>query len=292
MPDERPQVAILGLGTMGSGMAQSLLRSEFEPDLWDRNPQRLGPFERTAGRIHESVADAVRDARVVITMVSDAAAVMELADDKGMVDALAPGAVWAQMGTIGVRGTELAAAFTRARRPDVAFVDAPVTGSREGAANGTLTIFASGPDAAREVTLPVFDALGSRTIWLGPAGLGSRLKLVNNTMIAFIAHGLGEAVALARHFNLTGEAVAEAFSSGMFASAYISGKLERMARHAYDPQFSLSLALKDVKLALETVDRERHPVFDSLARQWQQAVDDGLGGEDLTVITRILTEPA
>jgi hypothetical protein len=84
------------------------------------------------------------------------------------------------MGTIGVEATERLMAEAATRRPEVAFVDAPVTGTRDSARHGQLTILASGPDRARGTLDPVFQALGQRVLWLGPAGLGTRLKLVLN----------------------------------------------------------------------------------------------------------------
>jgi 3-hydroxyisobutyrate dehydrogenase len=290
--DRNLKIAVLGVGTMGTGMAHSLVRAGFRPTLWDRDPARLAPFAGTDAATVPSVPDAVRGADVVITMVSDAEAVMNIADDNGMLDALTPGAVWVQMSTIGVAGFERASAFAAERRPDIMLVDAPVTGSRQSAESGALTIFASGPDAARRRVGPVFDALGQRTLWLGPAGLGSRLKLANNTMIAFVVQGLGEAVSVAHDLDVPTDALMKAFDSAAFASPYVASKLARIERDQYDAEFSLALALKDVKLALDTVDPAHHPVLAALARQWQQATDEGLGPEDLTVITRQLDHGA
>src|SRR5690242_10291091 len=102
MTDARPQVALIGIGTMGHGMADSLLRAGFTPTLWNREPEALAPFAGTAAVTAEKVVDAVHDADIVITMVTDAHAVMAVADEQGMLDALRPGAIWIQMGTIGV----------------------------------------------------------------------------------------------------------------------------------------------------------------------------------------------
>jgi 3-hydroxyisobutyrate dehydrogenase len=102
-----------------------------------------------------------------------------------MLAALAPDAIWAQMSTIGVTGIDCVAALVQADRPDVTLLDAPVSGSKEPAEHGQLTIFASGPEQARSRAAPLFNALGQQTLWVGPVGAGSRLKLVNNTWIAF-----------------------------------------------------------------------------------------------------------
>jgi len=290
MTEGRPRVAVLGIGTMGRGMADSLLRAGMTPALWNREPARLAAFASSGAQPSATAPDAVRDADAVITMVTDANAVIDIADGQEMLAAMRPGAVWAQMSTIGVAGFDRVAALVAARRPDVLLVDAPVTGSRDAAEAGSLTIFASGPDEARPALAPVFDAIGGRTLWLGPAGLGTRLKLANNTMIAFIVQGLGEAIAVAHQLGLTTEAVTAAFANAAFESPYISGKLARIEHENYDAEFSLDLALKDVKLALDAVDRSRHPVLRALADEWQQASDNGLGSQDLTAITRVLVD--
>jgi 3-hydroxyisobutyrate dehydrogenase len=199
-----------------------------------------------------------------------------------------PGAIWAQMSTIGVEGFDRVAALVEQKRPDIMLVDAPVTGSRDSAEGGSLTIFASGPSEARSTMTPVFDALGQRTLWLGPAGLGTRLKLANNTMIAFVVQGLAEALSVAHHLDLTTEAVTEAFKNASFESPYLTHKLARIEQGQYEAEFSLALALKDVKLALDAVDPARHPVLDALASQWQQAADQGLGSKDLTAIAHLV----
>ena len=123
-------------------------------------------------------------------MVPDRDAVASVAGDQGMLAALPAGAIWVQMGTIGVAATDEFAALTAARRPDVTFVDAPVSGSKGPAERGELLVLASGPPAALERLAPVFAAVGRRTIRMGDAGRGTRLKLVLNTWVAFLMEGL------------------------------------------------------------------------------------------------------
>ena len=121
-----------------------------------------------------SALEAAARPRLPSRWCPNADAVVPVAGDDGMLAALPPGAVWAQMSTIGVVCTDRAAALAASRRPDVAFVEAPVSGSMVPDEEGRLTIFASGPDEARARLAPVFDALGWRTIWVGPAGPWSR----------------------------------------------------------------------------------------------------------------------
>jgi 3-hydroxyisobutyrate dehydrogenase len=170
----------------------------------------------------------------------------------------------------------------------VTLIDAPVSGSKEPAEQGQLTIFASGPDGARSRTAPLFNALGQRTVWVGPLGAGSRMKLVNNTLLAFKAEGVAASVAVAHRLGLDPKSVIDALGGGPLLSPWDNGKLQRIANGDYSAQFALALALKDVHLALETVDERRFESFASLAHEWERAVERGLGGEDLTVVTRVL----
>src|SRR6202044_179347 len=191
------RVAVLGAGTMGRGMAHSLLRAGFPVDVWNRTPEPAAQLAADGATAHEDPGNAVRHADVVITMVADAAAVNQVAFELGMLEAMRPGAVWSQMSTIGVSATGELAARVSKERPDVYFVDAPVAGTRGPAENGQLLILASGPDAAKPVLEPVYAALGREVKWLGEAGAGSRLKLVMNSWLVILVEGTAEMMALA-----------------------------------------------------------------------------------------------
>jgi 3-hydroxyisobutyrate dehydrogenase len=283
-------VAVLGIGAMGHAMAASALRAGIPTIVWNRTPAPTRDLAGLGAEVTETPADAARRAAIVVTMVTDTDAVISIARDQGMLAALAPGAIWAQMSTIGVAGIERVAAMVQAERPDVTFLDAPVSGSREPAEQGQLTIFASGPEAARPRVAPLFDALGQRTIWVGEVGAGSRLKLVNNTLVAFAAEGVANAAALAGRLGLQTETVVEALGGGPLVSAWQAAKLQRIATGEFSAQFALSLALKDVRLALQPADDDRFTAFACLAQEWQQAADAGLGDQDLTVVTRVLEQ--
>jgi 3-hydroxyisobutyrate dehydrogenase len=165
-----------------------------------------------------------------------------------------------------------------------------VSGSKDPAAQGQLTIFASGPDEARPRLTPLFDALGQRTIWVGPVGAGSRLKVVNNTWLAFSNEAVASSVALARRLGLDTDTVVDALGGGPLVSPWQAAKLQRIAKGEFSAQFALSLALKDVHLALQASGGDRFAALASLADEWQQVVDDGLGDQDLTVVTRALEQ--
>ena len=290
MTPAKEPVAFLGIGTMGHAMAASALRAGIPTIVWNRDPDATRDLSDRGAEVAESPADAAQRAAIVVTMVTDAAAVLSIAGDQGMLAALAPGAVWVQMSTIGVAGIERVIALAEAKRPDVTLIDAPVSGSKDPAEQGQLTIFASGRDEARQRLDPLFDALGQRTFWVGPVGAGSRLKLVANAWLALGAEAVNTSVALARQLGLQTETVRNALDGSPLVSPWQAAKLQRIAQGDFSTQFALSLALKDVHLALEAAGDDRFGALAGLADEWQAVVERGLGDSDLTVVTRALEE--
>jgi 3-hydroxyisobutyrate dehydrogenase len=249
MAHDHEPVAILGVGTMGHGMATSALRAGIPTMVWNRSQEATRDLAKLGAEVAQTAEDAARWATIVITMVTDADAVVSVAGEGGVLAALAPGAILVQMSTIGVAGIERVAAMVAAERPDVILLDAPVSGSKDPAENGQLTIFASGPDEARPRVTPLFDALGQRTIWAGTVGAGTRLKLVANTWLAFAAEAVSASVALAQGLGLETERLVDTLIGNPLMSPWQEAKLHRIANGEFSAQFALSLALKDVLLA-------------------------------------------
>ncbi|MCU1378242.1 MAG: hypothetical protein JWN29_1225 [Acidimicrobiales bacterium] len=274
-------VTVLGTGTMGSRIAANVCRAGIATAVWDKSPANAAALSDLGATVASSAAEAVAGADIVITMLPDADAVMSVFDEQGTLNALAPGAIWVQMGTIGVAATDRLAALRAERRPDVSFVDAPVSGSKDPAESGQLLILASGP-AGLEVKLEaVFNAIGRRTMWLGAAGQGTRLKLVLNTWIAFLMEGLAETVSLADGLGVPHAELAEALEGGPLAAPQAIAKLRKIDAQDYDPEFALAWALKDVNLALES-GVEHLPALAAIGDQWRRAVAAGYGGLDIS----------
>jgi 3-hydroxyisobutyrate dehydrogenase len=277
---------------MGSAMALNLLRAGLRVDVWDRTPEVAARLAEKGATAHDSPGLAVAHADVVITMLPDAAAVTSVAVDQGMLKALAPGAIWAQMGTIGVRPTEQLAASVADQRPDVRFVDAPVSGTRGPAEAGQLLILASGPESARPALEPVLGAIGSRTMWLGEAGAGSRLKLVLNTWLAFLMEGIAESVALADTLGVDHRALREALEGGPLAAPAALAKLAKIDAGDESPDFSLRWATKDVDLALAEAGDQTLPVAATISKRWHRLVEAGLGQADVSAVWHGLGQAA
>ena len=186
------RVAFLGTGIMGAPMARNVRAAGHEVSAWNRSREKAEPLAQDGVTVAASVAEAVAGADVVVTMLADAQAVEAVAEEAlGALD----GAVLVQMSTIGLAATDRLA--ERAEAAGVAFVDAPVSGTKQPAEQGKLVVLASGPEAVRERVDPVFDAVGAKTVWLGEAGSAQRLKLVLNTWLLGLTEALAEAIALA-----------------------------------------------------------------------------------------------
>jgi 3-hydroxyisobutyrate dehydrogenase len=168
-------------------------------------------------------------------------------------------------------------------RPDVMFVDAPVSGSKGPAEKGQLLILASGPSAAEATMGPVFAAIGRNTVWLGEAGQGSRMKLVVNAYMSVLIEGVAEALELAARLGIDTAMLAEAIDGGPLDAPIADAKLHKMERADYAPEFPLQWALKDVDLAIGAAPGAALPLLAALSRQWRAIVDARHGREDVSV---------
>jgi len=278
------RVAVLGTGIMGAAMARSLLRAGLRTTVWDRSASATAPLAEAGAEVAATPAEAVRDAGVVITMLPTPDVVTSVIFDEGVAGAFARWAAWAQMGTIGEAASAEIARRLGSLRPDVLFVDAPVSGSKGPAEQGQLLILASGPAAAQEATRPVFAAIGRKTLWLGSEpGQGSRMKIVVNAYMSILIEGVAEALELASQLGVDTGKLAEAIDGGPLDAPIADAKLHKMERGDYAPEFPLQWALKDVDLALAEAPGATLPLLAALSRQWRATVDAGHGREDVSV---------
>jgi len=280
-------VAVLGLGQMGRRIARRALGAGIPTIVWNRHREATRELAEAGAEVADTAADAALRAGIVVTMVSDAQAVGSIAREQGLLAALRPEAIWAQMSSVGVAATDKFVDLVRTQRRDVTFIDAPVVGSPELAERGELIILASGPQAARPRLNWLFNALG-RTIWTEPVGTGTRLKLVNDTWLAFASEAVVSSMAVAERLGLPTEAVLDLFADNPVASPWQQAKLQRLSRGEYEPQFSLDLALKDVQLAQQVAHEDQFVALAGLAEEWQRAAARGFGDQDLTVVHRTL----
>jgi 3-hydroxyisobutyrate dehydrogenase len=283
-PEAPDTVAVLGTGIMGSAMARNLITAGLRTTVWDRSASATAPLADGGARVAASPQEAVADSRVVVTMLPTVDAVESVMFTGGVAEALADSAVWAQMGTIGVAGTARLADRLGRQRPDVQFVDAPVSGSKGPAEAGQLLILASGPAAAESVVAPAFSAIGRKTVWLGAPGQGSRMKLVVNSYLSFLVEGVAEALELASRLGIDSAGLAAVIEGGPLDAPLADAKLHKIARGDFTPEFPLEWALKDVDLAIAAADGASLPMLEALSRQWRGAVQAGYGREDISAV--------
>ena len=269
-----PHVALLGTGIMGRGMAQNIVRAGIPLTVWNRTPEKAtGLGAEVAG----TPVAAVKGAHVVITMLPDAPVVEQVVREA----APEPGTVWLQQSTVGVEGNDRLAAL--AVELGLVHVDAPVLGTKGPAEAGQLTILASGPDEARDAVAPVLDAIGAKTLWLGPAGQGSRLKLVANSWVLTIVEGVAESLVLAKALGLDPQQLLDAVKGGAVDAPYVQIKGGAMLSGEYAAQFPLWGAAKDARL-IEAAGRGAGvelAIIESARRHFERALADGHGELDM-----------
>jgi 3-hydroxyisobutyrate dehydrogenase len=279
----RSSVAVLGAGgTMGFGMARNLARAGFELHAWNRSRERAEPLSDDGAQIHDTAAQASAAADVIVTMLTDADVVLgTMQGEEGALAGARSGSAWVQMSTIGEHGTSRC--IELAREHALAFVDAPVLGTKQPARDGELVVMASGPQAERERVQPILDAVGRRTMWVGEAGAGTRLKLVTNAWIVAVVEGAAETIALAEGLGLGGELFFEAIDQGPLDMPYLRLKGGAMVERDFEPTFALRLATKDAMLAEQSAERLGLdlPVLKAISERMQQAVPEH-GDRDLS----------
>ena len=269
-----PTVALLGTGIMGRAMAANIVKAGIPLTVWNRTREKATGL---GADVAESPETAVKGASVVITMLPDGPVVEEV------IREAAPerGTIWLQQATVGVEGNDRLAAV--ADELGLVYVDAPVLGTKGPAEAGQLTILASGPDEARAAAAPVFDAIGARTLWLGAAGQGSRLKLVANSCVLTIVEGVAESLTLAKALGLDPQQFLDAVKGGAVDAPYVQIKGTAKLGGDYDPQFPLWGAAKDARLIEEAARGAgvELAIIESARRHFERALADGHGELDM-----------
>jgi 3-hydroxyisobutyrate dehydrogenase len=276
-------IAVLGTGVMGAPMARNLARAGHEVRAWNRTIDKAIALREDGVDVRDDPASAAAGADVVLTMVSDADAVLDVA----RAIELAEGQIWWQASTIGLAGTEQCDALVA--ETGVALVDAPVLGTRQPAEEGKLVVLASGPDEALDACATLFDAVAARTLRLGGAGAGTRLKLAVNSWVLAVTQGTAETVALAQALGLDPNLVIEAVNGGGLDLPYFRMKAKLMIDEEFPPSFALTLAAKDARLVVEAAERSGAdiPLARAVAGRMTEGAEAGHGDEDMAATYRL-----
>jgi len=278
---ETVRVGLLGVGLMGSAMAHRLLDRGLAVIAWDRDSEQLRALEGRGGEPVEGPSEVVSGAGVVITMLPTAAIILDVVEP--LLEGWPESTVWLQMSSVG--GAEADQLTQVAEAHAVRLVDAPVSGSTHPAEEGELTILASGPDSARTAVEPVFDALASRVLWVGEAGMGSRLKLAANHWMITMVAALAESMHVCQAMGLDQQQFIALLDGGPLGSVYALQKLDEMRRHEYPAGFPVRLALKDLQLVREVEQSSgaTMPLLDAALERFTTASEE-LADQDVAAI--------
>ena len=282
-------VAVLGAGgTMGLPIARNIARAGIEVRAWNRTREKAESLKEDAATVFGSPGEAADGATVLLTMLADADAVIASVQDA--LPAVSEGGAWLQMSTIGEAGTERC--MELASQHALTFLDSPVLGTKQPAEQGKLVVLASGPEESQDRVQPIFDALGQKTMWVGEAGAGTRLKLVANSWVLTVVEGCAETVALAEGLGLDPALLFEALEGGTLDLPYLRMKGKAILERNFEPMFSLTLAAKDARLVKESA--ERHgldlPVLATIRRRMAEAVEEH-GDKDM-IATYLTSAPS
>jgi 3-hydroxyisobutyrate dehydrogenase len=276
-------IAALGTGVMGAPMARNLARAGHEVRAWNRSPDKAAALRDDGVEVRDDPAAAAAGADVVLTMLADADAALDVARRANLAD----GQIWWQASTIGLEGIEQCAAL--AEETGAVLVDAPVLGTRLPAEEGKLVVLASGPDSALDACAPLFDTVGQRTMRLGAAGTATRLKLAVNLWVLVVTQGTAETVAFAQSLGVKPEWVLDALEGGALDLPYFRMKSKLMLDEDFPASFALALAAKDARLVAEAAERHGAdlPVARAIAERFTQATEAGHGEEDMAATYRL-----
>ncbi len=279
MAESQP-VAVLGAGgTMGFPMARNIARAGLEVRAWNRSREKAEPLAEDGVKVFDDVAEAADGAAVILTILSDTDAVLEASQEA--LSSAGPETIWLQMSTLGEAGIERC--LKLAGELGVALVDAPVLGTKQPAEQGQLVILGSGAEESRPRLDPIFEAIGSKTIWVGEAGAGSRLKVAINSWVLTVVEGAAETIALTEGLGLDPKLIFQALDGGALDLPYLRMKGKAILERDFEPAFRLKLAAKDAALVVDSGERHNLdlPLFTTIRQRLAQGAKEH-GDEDMS----------
>ncbi|MFF0161240.1 NAD(P)-dependent oxidoreductase [Streptomyces sp. NPDC005263] len=276
-------VSVLGTGIMGAAMARNLARAGHTVRAWNRTRDKAEPLGADGITVTDTPAEAVEGADVVLTMLYDGPATLDVM--RQAASGLRPGAAWVQSTTAGIEVIDELADFARAHR--LVFFDAPVLGTRQPAEAGQLLVLAAGPAGSRDAVAPVLDAVGARTVWTGEDGAegsATRLKLVANSWVIAATAAAGEVLALSQALGVDPQSFFEAIAGGPLDMGYLRAKTQLVLDDRLTPaQFAVATAVKDARLIVRAGELSgvRLDVAAASAERLERAAAQGHADEDM-----------
>jgi len=288
---DKPLVAVLGLGTMGSGMARRLLEAGYEAKLFNRSPERYKSFKDSGAVLCKSPAEAAINADIVISMVSDDLVSRSLwQGPQGALSTAAAGAVLVECSTLSLDWVQELENLAKAR--GCRFLDAPVTGSKDQAESGKLKFLVGGDAETIAAIAPVLSVMSVEIVPLGPVGSGTTLKLVNNFLCGAQIAALAEGLAVLDRHGLNQNVALAVLMKGAVGSPLLQTIMARVASDDFTPNFSVSLIEKDLSYAINEGAKVGVDLSSAEAARsrFQQANAAGLGERDIASLVKWFLE--
>lgn len=279
----------LGLGIMGSGMARNLLRAGFEVTVWNRSAAKCSPFVAEGAKMAATAREVVATCDITFAILSDPQASLDVffgAD--GVEGAVGPGHDYVDCSTVDAETSRRIAAAVAAKGGR--FLEAPVSGTKKPAEDGTLIFLTAGDESLYADAVPALDRMGKKRVFLGPVGQGARMKLVVNMIMGSMMGILGEGLALGRKGGLDGAAILDVLDAGAMACPMFRGKGAMVLRDDYATNFPLKHQQKDLRLAVEMADELGQPLAAGTAARdlYTKAIEAGLGEEDMCAVAKVV----
>ena len=284
-------IAFLGLGIMGSRMAANLIKAGYPLTVWNRSAEKAAGLIGQGAQLAATPAEAARGKDILITMLSNPAAVEATAlGAQGFLDALPPGALWMDSSTVNPSFSRRMA--QEAARREVHFIDAPVAGSKGPAANAQLLFLVGGDPADVATARPLMDKMGRGVIHAGAVGMGASFKMVFNILLGQSMLAFAEALVLGESLGLSREMMFDALGSSIVAAPSAVSKRPKIEAADYEADFPLRLLAKDLELAsLTAFERGVAMPSENIAKAiYGLAVRAGYGDQDLSAIYAFLSQ--
>ena len=270
----KPNIAFIGTGLMGGPMARCLLREGFPLKVWNRTHSKAESLEELGATVLDSPSEAVKDAKVLITMLKDGPAVDEVVFRQGVATDLPSGSIHVDMGSIGLE--QAVEHGERHAIRGIRYLDAPVSGGTKGAKAGDLAIMVGGDSETFAEVVPVFEAMG-RPTHVGPTGCGQLSKLANQVIVAITIGAVSEAFILAGAGGADRSKVRDALQGGFASSRILSEHGLRMVNRDFEPGGPAKFQVKDLVNALRAAERLGLdlPITKLLHRLFEDMVQSG-----------------
>lgn len=279
------KTTVIGLGAMGAGMAGNLFRAGLLTQAWNRTPERAQSAAAQHGfTVADSLESAGAQSDLVITSVSADTDLQQVVDRLARV--MTAGSVVLDTSTVSIDTARSVA--ERLEAHGIHFLDAPVSGGKEGAEKATMVMMIGGDEAVLEQIMPALNAISRKVVHMGPVGSGQATKAVNQIMCAGINQAVTEALAFGQHQGLDMDKVVDVVSSGAAGNWFVEHRGRNMTRGIFEPGFRLALHHKDLKICqtMLAADQVQLPMVEMTLVHYERLMEQGHGDEDISALYR------